>query len=90
MVDAVRETEASLGTVYFGASEKEQASRRFRRSLFVVRDVKQGELFSAENVRSIRPGDGLHTRHLNEILGKRAACDIERGTPMSWEMVVKA
>jgi len=90
IVDAVRETEAALGNVYFGASEKEQASRRFRRSLFVVRDVKQGELFSTENVRSIRPGDGLHTRHLNEILGRRAAYDIERGTPMSWEMVVKA
>lgn len=90
MVDAVREAEDALGDVYFGASEKEQASRRFRRSLFVVRDVKQGEVFSPDNVRSIRPGDGLHTRHLNEILGKRAAQDVERGTPMSWELVVKA
>lgn len=88
MVDAVRNTEKALGEVYFGPSEKEKASRRFRRSLFVVQDVKQGQVFSAQNVRSIRPGDGLHTRHLPEILGRRAAHDIERGTPLSWDLIV--
>jgi pseudaminic acid synthase len=90
MVDAVRTAEKALGAVYFGLSEKEQASRRFRRSLFVVEDVKQGQEFTRKNVRSIRPGDGLHTRHLEDVLGKRAACDIARGTPLSWELVVKA
>jgi pseudaminic acid synthase len=89
MVDAVRTAEKSLGDVYFGYSEKEQASRRFRRSLFVVEDVKQGELFSSRNVRSIRPADGLHTRHLGEVLGKRAARDIQRGTPVSWDLIVR-
>jgi sialic acid synthase SpsE len=49
--------------------------------------VKCGEEFTAENIRSIRPGHGLHTRHLSEIMGQKAARDIERGTPMSWELV---
>jgi len=89
MVDAVRTAEKALGHVYFGFSEKEQASRRFRRSLFIVEDMKQGELFSPRNVRSIRPGDGLHTRHLAEVLGKRAARDIQRGTPVSWDLIVR-
>jgi pseudaminic acid synthase len=90
MVDTVRTAEKALGAVYFGLSEKEQASRRFRRSLFVVEDVKQGQEFTRKNVRSIRPGNGLHTRHLEDVLGKRAVCNISRGTPLSWELVVKA
>ncbi len=87
MVDAVRVTEKALGRVYFGCSAKEASSRVFRRSLFVVQDVKRGDRFTAENVRSIRPGQGLHTRHLAEVLGRRAARDIERGTPLSWDLV---
>jgi len=89
MVDAVRTAEKALGNVHFGLTEKEHASRRFRRSLFVVKEVKQGQVFNSENVRSIRPGDGLHTRHLKEVVGKRASCDIERGTPLRWELVGK-
>jgi N-acetylneuraminate synthase len=90
MVDAVRTAEKALGDVYFGFSEKERASRRFRRSLFVVQDVKQGQVFTRDNLRSIRPGSGLHTRHLEQVLGKRAARDIERGTPLSWDLVLNA
>lgn len=89
MADAVRTAEKALGEVHFGYSEKEQASRRFRRSLFVVQYVKQGEVFTSQNVRSIRPADGLHTRHLPEVLGKRATRDVERGTPLSWELVAR-
>jgi len=88
MVDAVRITEKALGTVHFGIEAKEASSRVFRRSLFVVQDVKRGEAFTPENVRSIRPGYGLHTRHLQEVLGRKAAQDIERGTPLSWELVL--
>jgi N-acetylneuraminate synthase len=90
MVDAVRLAEKALGEVQFGLSPKENASRKFRRSLFVVEDVKQGEIFTASNVRSIRPGHGLHTRHLAEVLGRRAAREIKRGTPMNWEFVVRS
>lgn len=87
MVDAVRIAEKALGEVHFGCSAKEANSRVFRRSLFVVQDVKRGDLFTVDNVRSIRPGHGLHTRHLPEVLGRQAVCDIERGTPLSWELV---
>ncbi len=87
MVDAVRITEKALGTVHFGIEAKEASSRVFRRSLFVVQDVKRGEMFTAANIRSIRPGYGLHTRHLQEVMGRCAAQDIERGTPLSWELV---
>ncbi|MGA8765230.1 MAG: pseudaminic acid synthase [Candidatus Sulfotelmatobacter sp.] len=89
MVNAVRIAEKALGKVHFGLSGKEEASRVFRRSLFVVQDVKKGEEFSAANVRSIRPGHGLHTRHLAEVLGKSAAREIKRGTPLTWECVVR-
>jgi len=87
MVDAVRIAEKALGQVRFGFSAREADSRVFRRSLFVVRNMKRGEAFTAENVRSIRPGHGLHTRYLPEVLGRHAARDIERGTPLSWDLV---
>jgi len=90
MVEAVRVAEKSLGEIHFGLTDSERSSRVFRRSLFVVRDVRQGEAFSEENVRSIRPGHGLHTRHLPEIVGKRASRNIERGTPLNWDLVAKA
>lgn len=87
MVDAIREAEKALGTVRYETTEKESASRAFRRSLFVVRSVRAGEPFTEENVRSIRPGMGLHTRYLPEVLGRRARGDIERGTPLAWDLV---
>jgi pseudaminic acid synthase len=87
MVEALRVAEKALGTVHFGVGEKEAGSRVFRRSLFVVKSVRSGEVFTPENVRSIRPGYGLHTRHLSEVLGRRAAHNIERGTPLSWDLV---
>jgi pseudaminic acid synthase len=87
MVDAVRVAEKALGSVQFTPGSSEASSRRFRRSLFVVEDVKKGELFTERNVRSIRPADGLHPRHLQQVLGKRAARDVEPGTPLSWVLV---
>jgi pseudaminic acid synthase len=87
MVEAVRVTEKALGEIHFGVSAKEANVQIFRRSLFVVQDVKCGETFTRQNVRSIRPGHGLHTRHLAEILGQPATRDIERGTPLSWDLV---
>jgi sialic acid synthase SpsE len=87
MVDAIRVTELALGRPVIGPTDAEQESRRFRRSLFVVEDVAAGETLTEANVRSIRPADGLHTRHYEEILGRRAARAIERGTPLSWDLL---
>jgi len=89
MVDAVRIAERALGMVHFGASPLELKSRIFRRSLFVVQDLRQGQPFNDDNVHSIRPGHGLHTRHLREVLGKHATRDIEKGTPLTWDLVAK-
>ncbi len=87
MVEAVRTAERALGSVHYGLSEQEGHSRMFRRSLFVVRDMKAGDVFTPETVRSIRPGHGLHTRYLDQVLGRRAAHDIHWGTPLSWDLV---
>ncbi|MBI5252667.1 MAG: pseudaminic acid synthase [Desulfomonile tiedjei] len=87
MVHAVRTTERAMGNVDYGISEKEMESRTFRRSLFVVEDVKAGEPFTAQNVRSIRPAHGLPPKYLPEVLGRRAALDAERGTPLRWELI---
>jgi pseudaminic acid synthase len=87
MVKAVRLAERALGEVHFGASAREQSTRLLRRSLFIVEDVKRGQTLTSENVRSIRPGHGLHTRHLPEVIGKRAASDIARGTPLTWDLI---
>jgi pseudaminic acid synthase len=87
MVEAIRTAEKALGRVSYEVSEQEARSRVFRRSLFVVKDIKEGEMFTEENVRSIRPGHGLHPRHLKEVLGRRAARDIERGTPLDRDLI---
>lgn len=87
MVASVRTAELSLGKVQYGITKEEAASRVFRRSLFVVEDVKSGERFTAKNVRSIRPGYGLHPRYLEEILGRFARRDISLGTPLTWDLV---
>jgi pseudaminic acid synthase len=88
MVDAVRETEKALGRVCYEVSEHEIASRVFRRSLFVVKDIEVGEEFTEENVRSIRPGYGLPPKYLSAVLGRKAAGKITRGTPLSWDLIL--
>jgi pseudaminic acid synthase len=84
MVEAVRTAEKALGAVRYGVGGDEEASRVFRRSLFVVKDVKVGERFTTENVRSIRPGYGLHPRYLAQVIGQCASQDIACGTPLGW------
>jgi pseudaminic acid synthase len=85
MVRDIRIAEAALGRVHYALTENERQSIVFRRSLFVVQDMKAGEIFTKENVRSIRPGHGLHTRFYEDILGRKAVRDIAKGTPMSWD-----
>lgn len=87
MVDAIRTVEKALGEVSYEVTEKQKASRVFRKSLFVVKDMKAGEVFTEENVHSIRPGHGLHTRHLERILGSRAIKSLPKGTPLSWDFI---
>lgn len=84
MVEAVRTAEKALGRVHYGLSAAEQACRVYRRSLFAVRDIAASEVFTPDNVRSIRPGHGLPPKHLPDVLGRRAARDLARGTPLSW------
>jgi N-acetylneuraminate synthase len=87
MVDAVRTAELALGRVCYGPGQDEENCRAFRRSLFVVADMKTGEIFTERNVRSIRPGNGLPPKHLPAVLGRRAAVPIEQGTPLSWDLI---
>ncbi|MCX6950814.1 MAG: N-acetylneuraminate synthase family protein, partial [Verrucomicrobia bacterium] len=87
MVDAIRTVERALGTVSYAMTKKEEASRVFRRSLFVVADVKAGEALNERNVRCIRPGYGMAPKHWTDVMGRTAACDIARGTPLDWRLV---
>ncbi|TSA38386.1 MAG: pseudaminic acid synthase [Porphyromonadaceae bacterium] len=82
MVEAIRAAEKSLGKVAYDITKRENASRVFRRSLFVVKDVNAGDEFTAENVRSIRPGSGLPPKYFACIIGSHASQDIPRGTPL--------
>ena len=84
MVRAVRNTEAALGNVDYSVNPE---NRKFSRSLYAVKDIKEGEMLTAENVRSIRPASGLHPKFMPEILGKCATCDIAFGTPLEMSMV---
>ncbi|MBQ2654125.1 MAG: pseudaminic acid synthase [Methanobrevibacter sp.] len=81
MVDSIRNVEKALGKVNYDLSEKSKLNREFSRSLFVVEDIKEGEIITEDNVRSIRPGFGLHPKYLKEILGKKVNKDLKKGTP---------
>jgi N-acetylneuraminate synthase len=87
MVDGVRTAEKALGTVHYGLCGRDEASRVFRRSLYVVKDIRSGEALTEENVRSIRPGHGLPPKYLPNILGRHAAHDLARGTPLTWNLL---
>lgn len=87
MVDAIRIVEKAVGSVSYKVCASEEKSLVFRKSLFVVQDVREGEVIDATHVRAIRPGYGLHTRHLDEVIGQRAKRDIEAGTPFEWSMI---
>ncbi len=79
MVKAVRDTEKLLGRVDYSMTKKKINSRRFARSLYVVREIKRGEIFTEENIRSIRPGFGMHPKYIKQIIGKKADRDYCRG-----------
>jgi len=87
MVKAIRDTEKAIGTVEYTLTPKQEAGKVFSRSLYFVRNMQKGEKISHENVRSIRPGYGLHPRHLGEIIGRQVNCDIEKGTRVSFDLL---
>ena len=87
MVDAVRVVERAVGKISYRPSPNERISRLYRRSLFVVVDLRAGDTITQHNVRSIRPGHGLHPRYLDDILGRRARRNVEKGTPFSWDIL---
>ncbi|MBO3115231.1 pseudaminic acid synthase [Winogradskyella sp. DF17] len=87
MVGKVRDTEKLLGTVSYEVSKKVEKNRKFARSLFVVKNVKSGDIVTEDNIRSIRPGYGLHPKHYKTLLGKRFVKNIERGQPLALEMI---
>lgn len=89
MVDTIRQVEKAKGGVQYGVSDKEQSSRVFRRSVFAVENIKKGERFTEENTRIIRPGYGEKPKYLSDILGMKAAEDIERGTPIHFDLMEK-
>lgn len=87
MVDNIRLVEKAIGKVTYDLSQKQINSREHSRSLFIVEDVKKGEVFTEKNVKSIRPGFGLETKYIKDIIGKKAKVDIKRGTPMKWSLL---
>lgn len=87
MVITVREVEKSLGEIHYNLTEKVKNNRNFSRSLFVVKDIKTGEILTEKNIRSIRPGYGLHPKYLKEILGRKVRKDVKKGTPVGWDLI---
>lgn len=83
----VKRAAAALGKVHFGGTASEQAGRRKRRSLYIGKDMKAGDLLTPDNLRRIRPGSGLPPRYYEQLLGRPVGRDVARGTPMSWEIL---
>ena len=87
MVEHIRQIEKAVGKVTYELTEKQKKSREHSRSLFVAQDMKAGDVFTPENLRSVRPSCGLHTMYYEELLGKKISRDARLGTPMSWDLV---
>jgi N-acetylneuraminate synthase len=87
LCDDTRIAWQSLGKVNYKRTEAEKGNAKFRRSLYVVKDISKGDYFTAENVKSIRPGYGLLPKHYDHVLGKMAKQDVLRGTPLSFELI---
>ena len=87
MVDDIRIAEKAMGNVSYQLSEKEKNNKIFRKSIFVVNDIKQGEFLTEKNIRVIRPGHGMAPKYFEDVIGRAAIQDIERGTPLMWNMI---
>lgn len=87
MVEQIRNLESALGAPKYDLTPAQCLARAYSRSLYICKDMKKGEIFSAQNLRSVRPNNGLHTQFYDEILGKKASKDIKFATPLSWDLV---
>lgn len=87
LIVSVRKIEQALGTIHYQLEDKPVGSRKYARSLFVVEDVQEGDVITKENVRSIRPADGMKPKHLKDILGKKFVTAVTKGTPLKVEMI---
>lgn len=87
MVQQIRILEKALGSSEYVLTDTQKLEHEGSRSLFVVKDIEKGDLLSPENIRSIRPGNGLHTMYYEEVLGKRAKDFLKKGTPLAWELI---
>lgn len=87
MVDHIRIVEKALGKSEYELTKKQEQEHSGSRSLFVVKDIRAGEKITPDNVRSIRPHAGLHTMHYEEVMGRTAVRDVEKGTPLTWDML---
>lgn len=87
MVIRIREVEKSLGCVKYELSEKGKQNRHFAKSLFFVKDMKAGDVITEENMKAIRPGNGIHPKYYKEVIGKTVVSDIEFGTPVDWKLI---
>lgn len=87
MVQDIRIVEKALGSSEYKLTKTQELEHSGSRSLFVVKDIAAGEILTPDNIRSIRPGDGLHTKHYEEILGRQAAFNLKKGTPLKWELL---
>jgi len=87
LVGNIRIAEKALGKVHYGLTNEEKKCSVFRRSLFVVKDVKAGEKVSNENIRSIRPGCGLPTKYIEKVIGRTFKKDLSKGTPLNWDLI---
>ena len=87
MVRDIRTLEKALGTDEYVLTDTQKLEHNGSRSLFVVKDIKAGEVLTPDNIRSIRPGIGMHTKHYEEVLGRHAKSDLKKGTPLQWELI---
>lgn len=87
MVNSIRKVEKSMGVVDYELTDKKKRNRELSRSLFIVKDMKKGDAITEDNVKSIRPGFGMHPKYYNDILGKKVNKDIDRGTPLTEDII---
>ena len=87
MVQSVRDAENSIGSMSYELSEKQKVGRQFSRSIYVISDIKEGEIFTEKNIRAIRPGFGLHPKYYEKILGKKSPKNLDHGDRLSMSVL---